>query len=492
MSADMSEDDQLAWAMAQSLATHEEQSHLTEALAISAAAAPPLQPPPPQPSSSNVLGRAASISAPALPVPPPPPQPPPSASSGSGGNTARSLSTAAFTAVWGNARPENAPTDVARPRIPTTTTIRQHHNPELLAGSHWFVDVAAGTQHLNRLRPASALGPYATQEAALAAARHETPPQWDEHDACMRCSQGFGMLRRRSHCRNCGYSCCKACTKYWPRTAVPQMFTEGDTSGSSSVRVCLSCDAAAQAMRTALLSGDVHAVRAAYADGTRNVNLRCYLPPATEGQPALLLPVHLAAASNSLATLEWLAVEEHCPLVGSASLSLGKPAKSVLRVAIEAQAVDVLQWLIGAEEAPPHLGLPITMPQDTGCAPAAVHRALEAALQDLAAQRRLVQVTIEAALAHGDTALEPPVPSREPSATRRAPVPVPMGESVYPATDVSDGQNPDNECVVCMSAPRDTVLLECRHACVCEQCAGTLAACPLCRATVSSTLRIFT
>ncbi len=31
-----------------------------------------------------------------------------------------------------------------------------------------------------------------------------------------------------------------------------------------------------------------------------------------------------------------------------------------------------------------------------------------------------------------------------------------------------------NECVICMSAPRDTAALPCRHMCMCHQCAGAL------------------
>ena len=67
----------------------------------------------------------------------------------------------------------------------------------------------------------------------------------------------------------------------------------------------------------------------------------------------------------------------HCPIIGPSAISLGRPAKTVLRVAIENRATDVLQWLVAAENAPAHVGVPIPMPVDSGCAPAAVHRALE-------------------------------------------------------------------------------------------------------------------
>ena len=54
-----------------------------------------------------------------------------------------------------------------------------------------------------------------------------------------------------------------------------------------------------------------------------------------------------------------------------------------------------MQWLITADDAPPHCDLPTPMPLDSGCAPRIVHRALEAALQDGYRQRQLLQLTIE-------------------------------------------------------------------------------------------------
>jgi hypothetical protein len=96
--------------------------------------------------------------------------------------------------------------------------------------------------------------------------------------------------------------------------------------------------------------------------------------------------------------LQWLSEEKHCPVVGTAALTTGgKTSKTVLRVAIERCSIDVMQWLIGADDAAPHVGLPIPMPQESGCAAAAVHRALEAALREGWRQRALVTLTLEAA-----------------------------------------------------------------------------------------------
>jgi hypothetical protein len=381
-----------------------------------------------------------------------------------GSVAASQLGAAVQKAVFGAAGASSTPTDVARARQLAPVAYVQ-------VGSGWRVDVRATT---NPKRVAFQLGPFATETEARAAAQHEAPPVWEDADQCARCGHGFGLLKRRTHCRNCGYSMCRACCKKtWPKTSMPAAYGRGE-EGELGGKVCAGCDGAAQEMRRALLGGELAAVQRAYADGSTNVNLRCHVPPAdwaAEGSPALLLPVHLAAAACSLPTLRWLAEEQYCPVVGPWALSMGKPAKSVLRVAVEAQAIDVLQWLVATEDAPAHVGLPIPMPPDTGCAAAAVHRALDAALKEISRQRALTQLTLEAAAnAH---ATQPQSPSRQ------APP-----AAVAPADD-------ENECVVCLSAPRECVLLECGHACVCEQCSATLATCPMCRAHIERVVRMF-
>ncbi|KAF7098273.1 hypothetical protein CFC21_100026 [Triticum aestivum] len=50
------------------------------------------------------------------------------------------------------------------------------------------------------------------------------------------------------------------------------------------------------------------------------------------------------------------------------------------------------------------------------------------------------------------------------------------------------------ECVVCLTEPRDTTVLPCRHMCLCRECAQTLRfqtnKCPMCRQPVESLLEI--
>lgn len=51
-----------------------------------------------------------------------------------------------------------------------------------------------------------------------------------------------------------------------------------------------------------------------------------------------------------------------------------------------------------------------------------------------------------------------------------------------------------NECVICMSEPRDTTAIPCRHMCMCHGCASALKAqtnkCPICRNEIESLLHI--
>jgi len=62
---------------------------------------------------------------------------------------------------------------------------------------------------------------------------------------------------------------------------------------------------------------------------------------------------------------------------------------------------------------------------------------------------------------------------------------------------IEQGQNDaenSKECVICMSSPKDTTVLPCRHMCMCSDCAKVLRyqtnKCPICRQPVESLLQI--
>lgn len=60
--------------------------------------------------------------------------------------------------------------------------------------------------------------------------------------------------------------------------------------------------------------------------------------------------------------------------------------------------------------------------------------------------------------------------------------------------DKFDGNDPGKECVICLSEPRDTTVLPCRHMCMCGECAKVLRfqtnRCPICRQPVERLLEI--
>ncbi|KAL6496270.1 putative E3 ubiquitin-protein ligase log2 [Orobanche gracilis] len=66
-----------------------------------------------------------------------------------------------------------------------------------------------------------------------------------------------------------------------------------------------------------------------------------------------------------------------------------------------------------------------------------------------------------------------------------------IGNSVEGEADAND---PGKECVICLSEPRDTTVLPCRHMCMCSDCAKVLRfqsnRCPICRQPVERLLEI--
>lgn len=56
-----------------------------------------------------------------------------------------------------------------------------------------------------------------------------------------------------------------------------------------------------------------------------------------------------------------------------------------------------------------------------------------------------------------------------------------------------DGSDEDSEreCVICLSAPKDTVLVPCGHFCVCSSCAANVPSCPMCRTVIQFRQKVF-
>lgn len=73
------------------------------------------------------------------------------------------------------------------------------------------------------------------------------------------------------------------------------------------------------------------------------------------------------------------------------------------------------------------------------------------------------------------------------SAHQQAPAPLPVAQ--LPQHGGSLG-GISSECCVCMDNPKNTMFEQCKHLCVCEQCASGLKRCPVCN-TVGKAIKIF-
>jgi len=66
-------------------------------------------------------------------------------------------------------------------------------------------------------------------------------------------------------------------------------------------------------------------------------------------------------------------------------------------------------------------------------------------------------------------------------------------QEIYGIEQSEESEN-SKECVICMSSPKDTTVLPCRHMCMCSECAKVLRfqtnKCPICRCAVESLLQI--
>ena len=70
-----------------------------------------------------------------------------------------------------------------------------------------------------------------------------------------------------------------------------------------------------------------------------------------------------------------------------------------------------------------------------------------------------------------------------------------LGSSVVPPPVPNPGAE-ETMCVVCFDAPKDHLVLPCKHLCVCEACAEQLTKtrtpmCPVCRGPIRETMKVF-
>jgi hypothetical protein len=60
-----------------------------------------------------------------------------------------------------------------------------------------------------------------------------------------------------------------------------------------------------------------------------------------------------------------------------------------------------------------------------------------------------------------------------------------------PPVMLKDGASDAHTCVICLENAKCMLLLPCAHLCLCAACVGAVHACPICRQTISQTLKVF-
>ena len=115
--------------------------------------------------------------------------------------------------------------------------------------------------------------PATSQEQAYETGlAHATPRMlpFEDNPICHICKSKFALLRRPSHCRNCGVCVCSNCSTSWPAMMVPDTY---NIKNESSVNVCLACDWLSNAFREALIAGRYKSVLYLYETGNLNVRM---------------------------------------------------------------------------------------------------------------------------------------------------------------------------------------------------------------------------
>jgi serine/threonine protein kinase len=68
----------------------------------------------------------------------------------------------------------------------------------------------------------------------------------------------------------------------------------------------------------------------------------------------------------------------------------------------------------------------------------------------------------------------------------------PLAQALMQADEAAkQAAEASNECVVCVDAARSIALAPCGHVCSCEDCAGDLRECPICRQPIDGRLKVF-
>jgi len=200
---------------------------------------------------------------------------------------------------------------------------------------------------------------FKTLVEAREACHNLAPPRmhsFQDTPKCHICKKSFNkILRRQSHCKNCGVCVCTDCTVPWPKEMLPVTFHM--YKRKKVVKVCMACDWLNITFRRACVTGDLDKAVALHSTG--NINTRT---PFANMRGEHYYPVHCAVLGGNLAMLKWFIETLKCPINSSKRKSpavveanfsfvgaekvVSSRGKSVLDLAMEAQHLGILHYLI--------------------------------------------------------------------------------------------------------------------------------------------------
>ncbi len=195
-------------------------------------------------------------------------------------------------------------------------------------------------------------------DEARAACHAYAPPRmhsFEDSPKCQICKKGFNkILRRPSHCKNCGICVCSRCTVNWPSSMLPITYNMKSNRRKRFYKVCMACDWLNDTFRQSLLHGDLD--KAVALQTTGNVNSR---NPFANVRGETYYPVHCAILGGNLAVFKWLTDSLCCPIqskrrmplhrigpiIGNEQIITSK-GKSVLDLAMESVQLGILHFLV--------------------------------------------------------------------------------------------------------------------------------------------------
>jgi len=343
---------------------------------------------------------------------------------------------------------------------------------------------------------------FRNEQEARETAYVNAPPlllPFDKNPHCFVCEVKFTLIRRASHCRNCGICICKGCSTNWSKLMIPETYNAKNTR---SVKVCKTCTYLATAFRHALLKGNYELAQSIYMTG--NINLRCPFMNVKKGNE-IMLPVHCAAQGGSLKVLSWLVDVHHCPLkminMGNRNRSMSEDLittsrnRSVLDIAILIKDIGILRYLVQQKKVP-------------------VNDRKNRNHASLVALEAVLKAFPEAPISKSKKGTHPeqyrsPARNKADSRTGRSKPCYEINDSnetddtieeYNDSTEEDVSEDADDEqsvattvedpCVICYDKTIDCVLTPCGHQICCLDCSKEMSKCPICTSSFES-IRIF-